>query len=728
MKNIKFSNINQKEDRFKELLERLNVIAYEFDLALYRYTYVSRQSETILGYECDQWYSKGFWYNHLHPEDRKNASEFRMYNARHNKNHEFEYRMIAADGSVKWFKDITSIISDDGIPETLQGIMLDITEKKISEEKLSETEQRLSSLLNNFHDIVFYESGPEGTFITDNVFDMLGYTPKELSENRGLFLSLIHPNDVVIAEGTFETWRKLEENTFSKIELRLKRKDGRYIWVEDRMFSVKTPYRSYWAGFMVDITDRKQTEEKLKEASTRLSTIINNLSNLTVYETGGGRNYVSENIEKLTGHPISEFLNDSRFFETLIHPADREALHENIKHWHKTGAKGVISTEFRIKNPNGEHIWIEDHMFKVKNDNGKEFLSGIMIDITEKKKAIEKISDTEIRLSTVLSNLPKIVIFQSGKDKDFISENISEMIGYSPEEIFKEKYFFGKIMHEDDLPNVKNMLHHWNTVQKQKDVLKTEYRLKKKDGDYVWIEDHTFKVNPPGAEPYTLGILIDITERKLAEQKITQSLKEKEILLKEIHHRVKNNLQIVSSLLKLQSKSVKDDKENNILQESQNRVHSMALVHQKLYQSKDFANVDFPDYVKQLALNLMDVYKYNGRKVFLNCTSDKIFFGVDIAIPCGLIINELVTNSLKYAFVNRERGNIDIILNNLENGNYKLIVKDDGIGFPKNINFRNTNSLGLQLINTLVKQINGEIDLKNSTGTEFIVTFNDPLH
>jgi two-component sensor histidine kinase len=127
-------------------------------------------------------------------------------------------------------------------------------------------------------------------------------------------------------------------------------------------------------------------------------------------------------------------------------------------------------------------------------------------------------------------------------------------------------------------------------------------------------------------------------------------------------------------------------------------------------------------------MNLMDVYKFNGRQVRLCFVSDEIFFGVDIAIPCGLIVNELITNSLKYAFADREKGMIELLLNNLGNGNYKITVKDDGIGFPKSVNFRKTKSLGLQLVNTLVKQIDAKIEMKNSAGTEFTITFNDPLH
>jgi PAS domain S-box-containing protein len=1100
-------NKTLNEDRYRKLIESLNVITYVFNLVEHRFTYVSRKAETILGYPADEWYEKGFWYDKLHDDDKIWASKFSREKTRNLEGHDFEYRMIAADGSVKWFKDITSvnivehiavslqgvliditdrketeerlretnerykalveqqtemitrwlpdgtftyvndvfcnffgkkrhellgkkfipdmpdqdklrfneffsklspqnpvgqfthrvfcndgsirwlrwtdkaitdnsgniveyqtvgrditarmqaedalrrseenlnaifenapigmsinsldgellkvnkafcsmlgyskeelcgmnfaqithpedlqknigllkhtlegmqqkysiekryfskdgtviyaqlhvsiIRSNDGSPELIISQVIDITEKKKAEEKLRKTENRLGTLFDNLHDIVFYESGPEGVFITENISEMLGYTAKEISESRELLISLIHPDDMPKVTETFKTWAKIEENTFTKIEIRIRKKDGEYIWIEDRMFAIKTANRSYWAGFMIDITerklsehklaltehrlssilnnlseivfyenekelefisenvfemlgfrsveffadkgffsrlvhpddfervyksvnewiengeqntlksefrvkktdgsyiwvedymfqvrtdvrtywagffvnvtDRKNAEAKLKETERRLTTIIDNLSNLTVYETGGGKNYVSENIEKLTGIPVTEFLNDNRLFVKLIHPDDLEPMDKKIKAWHKTGSKGVITNECRVKNTNGEYVWIEDHMFRVKNNKGEKYLSGIMIDITEQKKVLEKVHDTEIRLSTVLSNLPKIVIYQSGKSRDFISENIAEMIGYTPEEILKEKYFFGSIMHPDDIPNVKEKLRIWNAGGNEKEVLNMEYRLKKRDGDYIWIEDHMFHVTSPNNEPYLSGILIDITDRKFSEDKITQSLKEKEVLLKEIHHRVKNNLQVVSSLLKLQSRFLKDSEATNILLESQNRVRSMALVHQKLYQSKDFANVDFADYVNQLTMNLMDAYKYKTNTILLNIKADKILIGMDVAIPCGLIINELISNSLKYAFDEKENGKIDIILKNCGNDSYSITIRDNGAGFPKDIDFRDTKTLGMQLVNTLVCQIDGKIEKLSGKGTAFEIIFKNTV-
>jgi two-component sensor histidine kinase len=220
--------------------------------------------------------------------------------------------------------------------------------------------------------------------------------------------------------------------------------------------------------------------------------------------------------------------------------------------------------------------------------------------------------------------------------------------------------------------------------------------------------------------------LLNITERKNAETKIKQSLSEKELLLREIHHRVKNNMQIISSLLNLQRNYIEDKESDNLLQESQGRVKSMALVHEKLYQTADLARINVKEYIRSLTMNLFHSYSVNAG-IVLQLDVGNVFFDIDTAVPLGLIINELVSNSLKYAFPNQEKGVISISLHekssNGDAGEYSLYVKDDGVGFPEDLDFHNTPSLGLQLVNSLVKQLDGSIELVNDTGTCFHVLF-----
>ncbi len=220
--------------------------------------------------------------------------------------------------------------------------------------------------------------------------------------------------------------------------------------------------------------------------------------------------------------------------------------------------------------------------------------------------------------------------------------------------------------------------------------------------------------------------LIDITEHKKTGNKIRESLKEKEILLREIHHRVKNNLQIISVLLSLQSEEIDDPEILEKYKESENRIHSMALIHERMYQSKDLSSIDFTDYVQNLIADITYAYGFDGSSLDITLDLNNYNLSIETVMPLGLIINELVSNSLKYAFQNKSDKKINIILEKQDNGQFKLEISDNGIGFPENIDFKNTSSLGLQLVNELVQQIDGQIELLPEKGTNFIIHFHEP--
>lgn len=202
---------------------------------------------------------------------------------------------------------------------------------------------------------------------------------------------------------------------------------------------------------------------------------------------------------------------------------------------------------------------------------------------------------------------------------------------------------------------------------------------------------------------------------------LQDSVDEKVVLLKEVHHRVKNNLQIIASLLSLQSNQIDDDETLELFANSEHRVRAMATIHERLYLSEDLAKIDFGDYVEALVEGLVDSYQ-TGQNVSLMTAVDEITLDLDQAIPCGLMLNELVSNSLKYAFVDDRRGALEVRMNTTDTG-YRLTVRDDGVGFPDHIDFRQSPSLGLQLINTLTQQLRGTIQMQNEEGTQFIVDF-----
>jgi PAS domain S-box-containing protein len=213
--------------------------------------------------------------------------------------------------------------------------------------------------------------------------------------------------------------------------------------------------------------------------------------------------------------------------------------------------------------------------------------------------------------------------------------------------------------------------------------------------------------------------------RKKAEAQIRASLEEKDVLLKEIHHRVKNNMQVISSLLNLQSHHVTDPFVLDMFRESQRRIRSMALIHERLYQSSDLSRVEFSQYLRNLAIHLFHSYQVDSSRVRLTMDAEEVSLNINTAIPCGLIVNELISNALKHAFPNGRNGEVAIELHQIEGDGYCLRVRDNGVGFPEGLDFRQTGTLGMQIIATLVNQIDGRLDLQSQDGTSFTLEFNE---
>jgi two-component sensor histidine kinase len=223
-------------------------------------------------------------------------------------------------------------------------------------------------------------------------------------------------------------------------------------------------------------------------------------------------------------------------------------------------------------------------------------------------------------------------------------------------------------------------------------------------------------------------LTVELAERRRAEDQARAALQEKEVLLKEIHHRVKNNLQVISSLLNLQSGLIQDPRITEAFKDSQNRVRSMALIHERLYQSENLAVIDFSDYVRNLAEHLLLSYGVGAENVTLDVEADTVFLDIDTAAPCGLMLNELVSNALKHAFPDNRKGQIQVGLCADQDGHLAITVDDDGVGFPKGVDAQSSNSLGLQLVHTLVRQLDGHLEMHSGNGTTFSVTFPIPSH
>lgn len=409
---------------------------------------------------------------------------------------------------------------------------------------------------------------------------------------------------------------------------------------------------------------------------------------------------------RMTGYTLNELLTmlptDLNSEETIQQSA--EGVREIVKN--RSAKFEVI---IKTKAGNKIDVEIHSHIFSLKNQH---VILSICRDITSRKQ-IEK----EMKLIKFSVDNASVGVLRTGKDGKILEVNkyICSLLGYSKEEIC-QKYIYEV---DPDFPKEK-WQNHRNMLRMQKSD-SFETRHFKKNGELVPVEVTNTHIEFQGDE-YSFSFVRDITERKTADQKIKNSLHEKELLLKEIHHRVKNNLQVISSLLFLQAQHFDNEEAEELFRISQNRVRTMALIHEKLYQSEDLASIDFSVYIKGLVAVLDESFGSYTKNINIEVAAEKIYLDINRAIPCGLIINELVTNSMKHAFEKIENGFIRIELNS-DKENYSLIIHDNGKGIKLSTNIEESNSLGLRIVESLVQQLNGNLTLENAEGTKFIIKF-----
>lgn len=245
---------------------------------------------------------------------------------------------------------------------------------------------------------------------------------------------------------------------------------------------------------------------------------------------------------------------------------------------------------------------------------------------------------------------------------------------------------------------------------------------RRKDGSEFPVE---IGLNPIETDdgPMVLSAIVDISDRKQKEERIQAALREKDILLGEIHHRVKNNLQLVHSLLDLQSSQIDDPVILGMLRDSQNRIRSMVLIHQTLYQSKDFARVDFASFLDSLLPTLVASYGMDSDRISLVVKTVEVHLPLSVAIPCGLVVNELITNAFKHAFPDSRQGEIMVDLTDGGDGNVGLVVSDNGVGIPAGLDIERTATLGLQLVVLLTDQLGGVVSIQRANPTCFSLRF-----
>jgi PAS domain S-box-containing protein len=476
---------------------------------------------------------------------------------------------------------------------------------------------------------------------------------------------------------------------------------------------------------MLEAANRELEHEiaERRKSEARYRAIVEDQTELIVrFQPDGTLLYVNEAYCRYFGLNRDEILGSR--YQPIVFEPDRERVADLVGSLNADNPTVVIENRVATQ---GEVRWTQwNNRALFDQENRFIEFQAVGQDITERKHAEAALEESQRFIQKITQTAPVLLYVYDFIAQRYVYTNreIMDLLGYAPETgQTRDLESLRMLLHPDDIAKLVERQRRWYSVS-EGDLLQTEYRLKHASGEwrYFQCQETLFATTSDGLPQQILGAAVDITDRKQSQQ-LQASLKEKEVLLKEIHHRVKNNLQIVYSMLRLQSRQTKDSQTVEVLLESRNRVKSIALVHEKLYRSDDLAKIDFAQYIHSLAAHLFSSYKVDSAAITLDTQIEPIALDIDQAVPCGLIINELVSNALKYAFPNHTEGIIKIILHTDEKSYITLIVQDNGIGIPASLKLEQINSLGLQLVQDFVDQLEGTIQVDRHAGTRFKISF-----
>ncbi|MCQ1536746.1 PAS domain S-box protein [Methanosarcina sp. KYL-1] len=750
-KKLAQKKLAESEERFRVAAEQTGQIVFEHDHVNNVLTWSGAITE-ITGYSVEEFreFDSKMWIEHVHPEDREKTLAELKKSREKDSHFRVEYRFRRKGGNYFQVEDSGIYLRNgEGKIRKAVGVIKDITPIKLAAEKLQESEERFRIAAEKTGQLVYdFNIGSDHVKWAGAIEDITGYTHEEIHKltTGELWKEHIHPEDYKKAITYFGN--ALKNGGSYCQEYRFKRKSGNYIYVEDCGTYLRDKKSRVYRliGVIKDITERKRGTEELQISEERFRIVAEQTGQLVYdYDVLEDKIGWAGAIKELTNYGEEEFKNISSLedWKELLHPDDRKRTTESYQKCLETGER--YCEEYRIKRKDGNYIYVENRGVFLKDEKGCiHRMLGANRDITQIKHSLEKVRESEEKYRSFIQNF-KGIAFQETTDFDpiFAQGLLKEITGYCEEEFLSGKVRWDRIVDEEYRPRI------LEDAEKLKNIpgtiINREYRIRHRDGKLRWVNEIIQNISDSSGKPlFVQGSIYDITERKEAEEALART---EEIRKKEIHHRIKNNLQVISSLLELQADQFREEKVVEAFRESQNRVASMAIIHEELYRAGDTETLDFSAYLRKLTSDLLRSYTVRKEDVKLNLELEETFLGMDTAIPLGIIINELVSNSLKHAFPASRKGEIQIklcreeisenkniskITSNKDKGSlinksylYTLVVSDNGLGFPENINFKNTDSLGLQLVNTLVEQLEATIEMERNGGTVFRISFTE---
>ncbi len=510
-----------------------------------------------------------------------------------------------------------------------------------------------------------------------------------------------------------------------EIETETKHRNGLMIPVSLTLTAIQNTSGliSGYIAIIRDTSDKKLIEGVISEGRERFELALENAGHgYWDWNVATGTVYLDPAWKAIYGFKPDELESSYASWETRIHPEDLPRVLESLS-IHLKSQQMRYDVEYRAQKKDGTWIWLITRGRVIQRDReGKPLrMIGTVHDITERKESVDALRLQEERFRKAFDFAPIGLALVSPEGRWLrVNQRICEIVGYAEEELFKID--FQTITHPEDLSADLEFVQ--QLLKGEVQTYQMEKRYFHKEGQTVHVLLSVSLVRDNANKPlYFISQIKDITASKLAEDQLKKNLREKETMLQEIHHRVKNNLAVVASLFYLQSRYTQDPNTLRILQECQDRVRSMALVHERLYGATDLANINFADYTRELANSLHRNYSVSVGAIRLQLNLEPVSLNIDKAIPCGLILNELISNAFKHGFPNGQVGEIRVSLLQTPSGEITLTVSDSGVGIPEEATQNTKRSLGMRLIHTLTKQVDGQIIFNNQNpGTEAKLT------
>lgn len=737
-------SLESSKQKYRSLFENGNyaVVLLERRNDIYEICDTNTNSEGLFGYKRAELLNESFRSLSNETQERKEKLCHQIACLKDNDRFDVECVFTRKNGE-EFYAETSFVAVNLNNKIIIQVLIHDISEKRKDEIKLSETIQSFKNIVENSPAGVFIFTDDELVYKNSKAERMYSEVLDHTQTN--IFNIFPEEQKYILTELLQEVGDK--ESSYTEITLGTEGDEKRY-----SISLVKVVYNGKSSVLLVllditlqneyniqriraeiaeeinkklseEIENHRETQRDLIEKTSKLDALFESSSNLFILTID--RDLAISSFNSSFKKMMLEYLDvdvqiGDDFLKTF--PIEGSAYGNLIKRFKRALRGDSVEVVSHFPTKKGE-IWVESFISPVKVEGQpiKE-IAFIAHNITEKVENERKVMDSEANNRATVSAIPDMLFKVNRKgyftDYRLNEEGLSLLKYFAYTTDLKNKHITAVFKNQKQarifFHNIEKALR-TGTVHTQNFII--PFIIGKTDKKKVY-ENRYSRVN----STEVIVITRDVTDKVEFEARLIESVREKEILLKEVHHRVKNNLQVISSILNLQSSYVEDEKTLEIINESQNRIRSMSYIHESLYQTKDFSSIDFHDYITNLVQNLVHSYQLFSGKTTLKLDIDRVQLVLDQAIPCGLILNELVSNSLKYAYPEGGGGEIQIEIKE-EDGKIKMRVEDFGLGLPQGFRIEDSESLGLGLVDTLVDQIDGELILKTDKGTKYLIIF-----